>query len=101
MPKTEEILYAVVGAGDLAVQKARDATKITDRKTGERYYKDFVKRGRDLSGRIRNSGPTKAAASQTKTARRQVKAASTSVAKAAGANVKAARTAAKKVAKTS
>lgn len=100
MPKTEDILYAVVGAGDFAVEKVKDAGKIADHKTGQKYYDDFVSRGRNLSGKIRNAGPTKAAANQTKVARSQVKAATTSVTKAATANAKAASSAARKVTKS-
>src|SRR3954451_16105465 len=100
IPKGDEFLYAVVGAGDFALEKVRNAGKLADRKTSQKYYKDFIKRGRSLSTKIRNSAPTKAAANQTKTARSQVKAASTSVTKAAGASAKAARSAAAKVAKS-
>ncbi len=96
--KTEELLYAVVGAGDFALEKVRNVRKVADRKTTEKYYKDFVKRGRALSNSIKNSGPTKRAVAQSKTARSQVKAAATSVGKAAQANARATKSAANKAA---
>jgi hypothetical protein len=101
MPKTQELLYAVVGAGDYTLEKIRNVSKITDSKTTKKLYKDFVKRGRTLSTRIKNSGPTKQALAQTKTARSQVKAAVTSATKAVNSNAKAARSAATKAAKAS
>ena len=99
--KSQELLYAVVGAGDFALDKVKGVTRYADRKQTEKLYKDFVKRGRTLSTKIRNSAPTKKAVSQTKTARTQVKAAATSVGKAVRANAKATRTAASKAAKAS
>jgi len=70
MPKTPELLYAVVGAGDFAVSKAKD---LTDRKMTARTYKDMVKRGRTLSTKIKRSAPTKQATAQTKAARSQAR----------------------------
>jgi hypothetical protein len=101
LAKTQELLYAVVGAGDFAAEKVRGVTKIADRKTTQKLYKDFVKRGKTLSTRIKNSGPSKQAVAQTKTARTQVKAAATSVTKAVRANTKATKSAASKTAKAS
>ena len=101
MAKAQQIIYAVVGAGDLAVEKAANLRKVVDRETTEQLYNDFVKRGRSVSKRIGNAAPTKRAAAQTKTARSQVKAAATSVGKAVRANVDATRSAATKVAKAS
>lgn len=98
MPKTQELMYAVVGAGDFTIQKVKD---LTDLKQTEQVYNDFVKRGRTISKRIRNSAPTKNAVAQTKTARAQVKAAATSVRKAVKADVVATRSAAAKTAKAS
>jgi hypothetical protein len=95
MAKTQEVLYAVVGAGELAVEKARGIRKI-DRKTTDKVYRDLVKRGRSVSARVRNSGPTKQAIEQTKTARSQVKAAATGVRKAIRADAKAVKEAATK-----
>ena len=100
MAKTQEFLYAVVGAGDFAIDKARNLRSI-DRKSATNVYTDFVKRGQSLSKKIRNSAPSKQAVAQTKTARTQVKAATTSVSKAVKANTKAVRSAAEKVVKAS
>jgi hypothetical protein len=96
MAKAQELLYAVVGVGDLAIEKARNASKYADRKKTQKFYKDLVKRGHALSNGIRNAGPTKQAAAQTKAARTQVKAAATSVRKAVRANAKATKSAANK-----
>jgi hypothetical protein len=100
MPKSENLVYALVGAGDFAVEKAKSLREI-DRKRSEKLYNDFVKRGRKLSTSIKNARPSKQAVEQTKVARSQVKAAATSIRKAVGANVKATRTAANKAAKAS
>jgi hypothetical protein len=78
MAKAHEALYALVGAGDFTVQKVRDLSRI-DAKSSQEVYKDFVKRGKSLSIKVRNSAPTKQAIEQTKTAQSQVKAAATSV----------------------
>jgi hypothetical protein len=99
--KTQDLIFAVVGAGDFAIEKARKVRKAADRKTTQKYYKDFVKRGRALTTKIRNSGPTKTAVAQTKTAQSQVKAAATSVTKAVRANAKATKSAAEKASKAS
>ena len=101
MAKTQELLYAVIGAGDLTVEKVRGLRELADRKQTEKVYKDFVKRGRTISTRIKNSAPTKNAVAQTKTARSQVKAAATSVRKAVKADVRATTSAATKAAKAS
>ncbi len=102
MPKkAQELLYAVVGAGDLAAEKVREAGKLADRKTTEKAYKDLIKRGKTLSTKIRNSGPTKTAMARTKTARAQVKAAATSVTKAGKADADATTSAASKAVKAS
>ena len=100
MPKGENLVYALVGAGDYAIDKLSNVRSI-DRKKSEKLYNDFVTRGRKLSTSIKNARPTKQAVEQTKVARTQVKAAATSVRKAVGANVKATRSAAGKTAKAS
>jgi hypothetical protein len=97
MSRTKEILYAVVGAGDFAVERVKGARRVAD----PALYADFVARGRDLSGRIGKSAPTKRAVASTRTARSQARAAATSVRKAVAANATAARSAAQKVAKAS
>jgi hypothetical protein len=99
MPKTQELIYAVVGAGDFTVQKVMDLRSLTDLQQTQEVYNDFVKRGRTISKRIQNSAPTKNAVAQTKTARTQVKAAATSVRKAVKADLKATTSAASKTAK--
>lgn len=91
MAKAQEIIYAVVGAGDFAMEKATDLTKIADRDSTQKVYDDFIKRGRSFSKKISNSAATKQALAQTKTARTQIKAATTSVSKAVQANVGATR----------
>ena len=101
MPKTQELLYAFVGAGDFTVEKVKDLRNLADIKKSEKLYKDFIKRGRTISKRIRNSAPTKTAIAQTKTARSQVKAAATSVRKAVKADVRATTSAAAKTVKAS
>lgn len=100
MPKGENLVYALVGAGDFAIEKVKNVSTI-DRKKSEKMYKDFVKRGHKLSTSIKNARPTKQAMEQTKVARSQMKAAATSVRKAVGANAKATRSAAGKAAKAS
>jgi len=101
MAKSQELLYAVVGIGDLAVEKATAITKITDPDTTRQAYEDFIKRGRTFSKKVRNAAATKQAVAQTKTARTQIKAASTSVSKAVEANVRATRSIAQRFAKAS
>jgi hypothetical protein len=91
MDKAQELLYAVVGAGDFAMEKARNARKLADRKTTEKYYKDFVKRGRALSTRVSSSGPAKQAVTRSKAARTQVKAATTGVTNALRGETKTSR----------
>ena len=98
MARTQEILYAVVGAGDFAVEKAKG---LTERENATKAYEDLVRRGRTLSTKIKGSAPTKQAIAQTRTARSQAKAAATSATKAVRANAKAARSAATKSAKAS
>ena len=101
MANTQEIFYAVVGAGDLAVEKVRGLGRLADQKTTRKHYRDFIKRGKALTTSIKNSAPTKRAVAQTKSARTQVKAASTSIGKAVRLNARATQSAAKKTAKAS
>lgn len=81
MAKAQEVLYALVGAGDFTVRKMKDLSKI-DAKSSQEIYEHFVKRGKSLSTKVRYSAPTKQAIEQTRTAQTQVKAATTSVGKA-------------------
>ena len=99
MAQPQEILYAAVGFGDVAIEKIRNVS-IPDTKSTQKVYKDFVKRGKTLSTRIRNSAPTKQAVAQTKTARSQVKAAATSVTKTVQTSATGPRAQARKQAKT-
>jgi hypothetical protein len=102
MAKGQEFIYAIVGIGDLAVEKAATLPKLAaDRTRTQEAYGDFVKRGRTFSKKIRNSAATKRAMEQTKTARTQIKAATTSVQKAVQANVEATRSIAQRFAKAS
>ncbi|MFN2388259.1 MAG: hypothetical protein ABR575_01430 [Actinomycetota bacterium] len=101
MTNTKDVLYAVVGAGDLIVDKARAFRSVTDAAGVEKVYGELVARGHNLTERIRRAAPTKQAVAQTKVARSQVKAAATSIGKAVRSDAKAARSAAGKVAKAS
>jgi hypothetical protein len=101
MPKTQEIVYALVGVGDFAAEKVRGVRTIADRKATQKVYKDFVKRGRGLSKKVGSSAPTKHAVAQTRAARAQVKAATTSVRKAVRLDARAAGSAVRKTAKAS
>ncbi len=100
MAKTQEVLLAVVGAGDLAVEKIKGVARL-DTTATQTYYRDLVKRGRGLTRTIKNSAPTKRAVAQTKTARSQIKAAATSIGKAVRADATATGAAARKAAKAS
>lgn len=101
MAKAQEVLYAVVGAGDYAVEKARAAAASADRKKAQKTYSEFIQRGRALSRKIRTSTPTRQAVAQTKAARAQVKGAATSVTKAVRADTKATQSAVKKATQAS
>jgi hypothetical protein len=98
MTKAQEVFYATLGAGDFALEKARKAANYGE---ARKLYEDFVKRGRALTGSVRNAAPTKRAVAQNKAAKTQVKAATTSVAKAVRANTKATKSAASKTTKPS
>ena len=105
---TTGALDAAIGAGDLAVEKAKDLAgnlREFDAKSfwGRRQrqltksYRQLVLRGSKLRKQIRSSPPVMRAAEQTTVARRQVKAAATSVRKAVGESAEATKSAAKKV----
>jgi hypothetical protein len=80
MDKAQDLFYAVVGAGDFAVEKVRGgATKLTDRKVTQKYFKDFIKRGKTVTTKVRNTGPAKKASERSKGARTQAKAAASNV----------------------
>lgn len=107
-----KILYAAVGVGDFAIEKARkvqgsfdlskvrqvDITALTGHlylspkqiaERGGKLYDGLAQRGEKTVKSIRNSVPTRRAVAQTKTARSQTKAAVTSVKKAAATTVEA------------
>jgi hypothetical protein len=108
------ILYATIGAGDLAVEKARkaragfdiaqvrkglpdakalrsEAVKARKRAVskGTKVYVDLVKRGEKAVATVRGSTLKERAVSQTKTATTQTKSAVASVRKAAASTVEA------------
>lgn len=87
MAKAQEIIYAVVGAGDFAVDKVKTVGTIADRKANQKRYRDFVKRGRTLSTKVKNSTPGKQIAAQTEPVKVQVEDAFKTVTKAFGVNV--------------
>lgn len=87
MTKAQEVLYAVVGAGDFAVDKVKGIRKVADRKRNEKMYEDFVKRGRTLSVQVKNSTPGKQVRSGTEVAKDQLNDAAKNVGKALGVNV--------------
>lgn len=101
MVKAQDVIYAVVGAGDLAVEKLKGVTKLADRKVTTRVLDDFVGRGKAVATKVKRAEPTKQAIRQTKAARSQVKAAATGVTKAVRANARATKSAASKAAKAS
>ena len=105
---TTEAFDAAIGAGDLAVAKAKDLAgnlREFDAKSFwskrqrqiQKNYRQLVQRGSKLRKQIRSSAPVQRAAEQTTAARRQVKAAATSVRKAVGESAEATKSAAKKV----
>lgn len=106
--RAEYALNVALGAGDLAVEKAKElagTVKEFDARTfwstrQERVletYNDLATRGQKLRRSIKGSAPVKRASDQTQVARRQVKSATTSLRKAVDANVQATKSAAKKV----
>ena len=87
MAKAQELIYAVVGAGDFAVDKVKGVRKVADRRSNQKLYKDFVKRGRSLSTKVKNSTAGKQVVARTEPAREQLEDAFKSVTKAFGVNV--------------
>lgn len=87
MPKAQELLYAVVGAGDFAVDKVKNVKTVADRKKNQKLYNDFVKRGRSLSTKVKNSTPGKQVRTQTEAARKQLDDAAKSIQKTLGVNI--------------
>ena len=87
MAKAQEVLFAVVGAGDLAIDKVKGIRKVADRKRNEKMYEDLVKRGRTLSTQVKNSKPGKQVRTGTEVAKEQINDAAKNVGKALGVNV--------------
>ncbi len=87
MPKAQELLYAAVGTGDLAVEKVRSLKRLRDPRVNKKLYEDVVGRGRTLSRKVRTAPATKTMLAQTDAARRQVRDATKTVTKAFGVNI--------------
>ncbi len=85
--KSQEIVYAVVGAGEAAVDKVKGLSRFADRKKNEKLYNDFVKRGRTVSTKVRNTKPAKQLRVQTDTVKEKATDAAKTVTKAFGVNV--------------
>jgi len=100
---SEYALYAPLGAGQLVVEKTREASKKAwtfaqkRRKKVLRSYEDLAKRGEKLVTSVRRSAYTSRAVDQAKSARSQVKAAATSVRKTASATTEASKAGARKI----
>jgi hypothetical protein len=100
---THYAIYAPIGAGEVVVEKTREASVRALKLAQERRrdvmkgYYDLARRGEKLVSSVRRSAYTRRAVEQAKLARSQMKAAATSVRKTAGATGKAAKSAAKKV----
>jgi hypothetical protein len=96
-------VYAPLGTGQFLFEKGKElGLKTVDvvkhrRELARKTYRDMTERGEKLVGSVSRSAYTKRAVEQAKTARSQVKAASTSVRKAVGTTATATRQAAKKV----
>jgi hypothetical protein len=96
-------VYVPLGAGQLMVEKARGLFGRTwtiarsPRTAAVQAYQGLSQRGEKIARSIRRSAYTKAAFEQARSARSQVKAATTGVRKTAGSSATAARAAAKKV----
>ncbi len=120
MKTTKQVMFAAVGAGDLAAEKIRkvqstlypmnmrsinakelkaqfekNSTQAID--IAMRTYADLVERGRITVERVRKAAPTKRAVEQTKVAKAQTKGAVTSAKKAAASTVEATKNAASSV----
>jgi hypothetical protein len=90
MQQVKKAYYAVLGTGDLAVEKtiglagrAKDIRKLGGDDVSQAYT-DLAKRGERVIRKVSRSKPAKRAAEGTKQASRQLKGAVTSVRKALG-----------------
>lgn len=90
MEQIKKAYYAVLGTGDLAVEKSlglvERAKDIRGIRSGDvtQAYTDLAKRGERVFKKVSRSNPAKRAAEGTKQASRQLKGAATSVRKALG-----------------
>ncbi len=75
--------YAVLGAGDLLVERAKELGR-TSAKLATGMYGELVNRGERVATGIKKSQPGKRLAENAKQAQRQLKGAATSVRKALG-----------------
>jgi hypothetical protein len=90
MQQVKKAYYAVLGTGDLAVEKSLglvDRAKVVRKIGGDdvsEAYTDLAKRGERVIKKVTRSKPAKRAAEGTRQASRQLKGAVTSVRKALG-----------------
>jgi hypothetical protein len=83
MEQLKKAFHAVVGSGDLAVEKSKEMVGAA-RRGSTRTYTDLVGRGERVVNRVRRAKPAKRAAEGTRQATRQIKGAYTSIRKALG-----------------
>jgi hypothetical protein len=81
------LVYAVVGIGDLAVEKVRSVRRFADRQETKKVYTEAIKRGRTLSRKAQNTSAGKKVVVQTEIARQQLQDTTKTVTKAFGVNV--------------
>jgi hypothetical protein len=90
--------YAILGTGDLVVEKAKGIVgkavqlSTNDRPDVAKVYGDLADRGAKLAKRVQRSKPAKRAVEGTKQASRQLKGAATSIRKALGVEEQPKRT---------
>jgi hypothetical protein len=90
MEQLKKAPYAILGTGDLAMQKAKGlfgkavSLATNDRPDVTRVYGDLADRGAGVVKRVQRSKPAKRAVEGTKQASRQLKGAATSIRKALG-----------------
>lgn len=87
MAKTQDVFLALVGVGDLAVEKARNLPALAERVKTQQYFDDFVTRGRAVQRTVKNSTTGKQILRQTDVAREQVREVTKSIEKSLGVNV--------------
>lgn len=88
MEQLKKLGFAVVGAGELAVQSAKDFGSQAQsfagksRRQAVAQYKGLSRRGERIVSKVRRSGPAQQAINGTKQARKQLKGAVTGLRKA-------------------